>query len=49
MFLDQIGEDAIKSQNDYKTYILSDSPLRFIDPDIEANYSNTVGLNLRKQ
>lgn len=37
----EIGEDTVQSQKAYSKYVKNDNSLRYIDKDIETNYTNS--------
>ena len=37
----EIGSDTIESQKAYSKYVKNDNSLRYIDRDIETNYTNS--------
>lgn len=44
----EIGNDTIESQKAYSKYVKNDNSLRYIDRDIEANYTNSQGISLTR-
>jgi hypothetical protein len=48
--MNEIGKDLVDQYNlSTCNYLLNDASIRYIDNDIETDYSNSQGLSLRKK